>query len=139
MSRLYKPTDFSALLEKYADSTLFSRSALNIDRERSNSTPSRHEVIRERLSNRFRTAYHDRTRTYALRDSEIFTLTELGKFRVISTEDLRRFAYDGNQQRLEQDVQSLRKQGLISQREIEACNQPKFHMLSLTKDGKQVG
>jgi hypothetical protein len=137
MSRLYKPTDFSALLEKYADSTLFSRSASNIDRERSNSTPSRHEVIRERLSNRFRSAYHDRNRTYALRDSEIFTLTELGKFRVISTEDLRRFAYDGNQQRLEQDVQSLRKQGLISQREIEAGNQPKFHMLSLTKDGKR--
>ena len=95
------------------------------------------EAIRERLSSRFRTAYHDRNRTYALRDSEIFTLTELGKFRVISTEDLRRFAYDGNQQRLEQDVQSLRKQGLISQREIEAGNQPKFHMLSLTKDGKR--
>jgi hypothetical protein len=50
---------------------------------------------------------------------------------------LRRFAYEGNQQRLEQDVQSPRKQGLISQREIEARNQPKFHMLSLTKDGKR--
>jgi hypothetical protein len=82
MSRPYKPADFSALLEKYADSPLFSRSASNIDREGSNSIPPRHEVIRERLSSRFRTAYHDRTRTYALRDSEIFTLTELGKFRV---------------------------------------------------------
>jgi hypothetical protein len=36
---------------------------------------------------------------------------------------------------LEQDIQSLRKQGLISQREIEARNQPKFHVLSLTKEG----
>ena len=137
MSRLDKPIDFSALLEKYADSTLFSRSASNIDRERSNSVPCRQEVIRERLSSRFRTAYRDRTRTYALRDSEIFTLTELGKFRVISTEDLRRFAYDENKARLEQDLQNLRKQGLISQREIEARNQSKFHVLSLTKDGKQ--
>lgn len=137
MSRLDKPTDFSALLEKYANSPLFSRSASNIDRERSNSTTSCHDIIRERLSNRFRTAYHDRTRTYVLRDSEIFTLTELGKFRVIASEDLNRFAYDGNQARLEQDFQSLRKQGLVSQREIEARNQPKFHVLSLTRDGKR--
>jgi integrase len=50
MSRLYKPTDFSALLEKYTDSPLFSRSASNIDRERSNSTPPRNEVIRARRS-----------------------------------------------------------------------------------------
>jgi hypothetical protein len=137
MSRLDKPTDFSALPEKYADSPLFSRSASNVDRERSNSTPFRHDVIRERLSSRFRTAFRDRTRTYVLRDSEIFTLTELGKFRVIATEDLRRFAYAGNQPRLDQDLQNLRKQGLISQREIEARNQPKFRVLSLTKDGKQ--
>jgi len=104
MSRLDKPTDFSALLEKYADSPLFSRSVLNTDRGRGNSTPSPHEVVRERLSSRFRTAYHDRTRSYALRDSEIFTLTELGKFRVIATEDLSRFAYGGNKERLEKDL-----------------------------------
>lgn len=137
MSRLDKPTDFSALLGKYENSPLFFRSICNTDRERSNSLPSRHEGIRERLSSRFRSAYHDRTRTYVLRDSEIFTLTELGKFRVIATADFSRFAYDGNQARLEQDIQNLRKQGLISQREIEARNQPKFHVLSLTKDGKR--
>jgi hypothetical protein len=137
MSRLDKPTDFSALLEKYADSPLFSRSASNIDRERSNSAPSPQDIIRARLSSRFRTAYRDRTRTYALRHSEIFTLTELGKFRVIATEDLRRFAYDGNQARLEQEIQNLRKQGLISEREIEARNQLRFHVLSLTKDGRR--
>jgi hypothetical protein len=136
MPRLYKRADFSVLLEKYADSPLFSRSAWSTDRDRGNSTPSRHDIIRARLSSSFRAAYHDRTRTYALRDSEIFTLTELGKFRVIATEDLSRFAYDGNQARMEQDLQSLRKHGLISQREIEARNQPKFHVLSLTKEGK---
>ena len=137
MSRPYKPADFSALLEKYADSPLFSRSAWNTDRERSDAAPSRHDIIRARLSSRFRTDYSDRTRTYALRDSEIFTLTELGKFRVIATEDLSRFAYDGNQESLEHDLQSLRKQGLISQREIEARNQPHFRVLTLTKDGKR--
>lgn len=137
MSRLEKPTDFSALLEKYADSRLIPHSPWNADRERSSSVPSRHDVIRERLSNRFRSAYHDRTRTHALRESETFTLAELGKFRVISTEDLSRFAYDGNRGRLEQDIQHLTKQGLVSPREIEARNSPKFRVLSLTKDGKR--
>jgi hypothetical protein len=137
MSRLDKPTDFSALLEKYADSPPIPRSGWNTDRERSNSRPYRHDVIRERLSNRFRSAYHDRTRTYALRDSEIFTLGELGKFRVISADDLSRFAYDGNRERLEQDIQHLKKQALVSQREIEAQNSPKFRVFRLTRDGKR--
>jgi hypothetical protein len=56
---------------------------------------------------------------------------------VISTEDLNRFAYDGNKERLEQDIQHFKKQGLILQREIEARNSPKFRVLSLTKDGKR--
>jgi hypothetical protein len=137
MSRLDKPTDFSALLKKYADSPPIPRSGWNTDRERSNSEPSRHDMIRERLSNRFRRTYHDRTRTYDLRESEIFTLGELGKFRVISADDLSRFAYDGNKERLEQDIQHLKKQALVSQREIEARNSPKFRVFSLTRDGKR--
>jgi hypothetical protein len=137
MSRLDKPTDFSALLEKYADSPPIPRSGWNTDRERSNSEPSRHDMIRERHSNRFRRTYHDRTRTYDLRESEIFTLGELGKFRVISADDLSRFAYDGNKERLEQDIQHLKKQALVSQREIEARNSPKFRVFSLTRDGKR--
>lgn len=67
--------------------------------------------IRERLSDRFRSTYHDRTRSYALRESEILALVELGKFRVISTDDLSRFAYDGVKDRLEQDLQNLKKTG----------------------------
>jgi hypothetical protein len=79
MSRLEKPTDFSALLEKYADSPLISRGGSSADRERSNSGSSRHDIIRERLSKRFRRTYHDRTRSHALRECEIFALGELGK------------------------------------------------------------
>jgi len=56
---------------------------------------------------------------------------------VISAEDLNRFAYDGNQKRLEQDILHLRQHGLVSQREIEARNNPKFRVLSLTKNGRQ--
>ena len=111
MSRLDKPADFSALLEKYADSALLPRGGWNAGRGRSDSVPSRNEVIRERLSDRFRSTYHDRTRSYALRESEILAFVELGKFRVISTDDLSRFAYDGVRDRLEQDPQNLKKIG----------------------------
>jgi hypothetical protein len=37
-----------------------------------------------------RSHYTDRDRTYPLRPSEIHTLAEVGKFRVVSVEDLRR-------------------------------------------------
>jgi hypothetical protein len=127
-----KRADFSVLLEKYADSALLPRGGWNAGRGRSDFVPSRNEVIRERVSNRFRSTSHDRTRSYALRESEIFALVELGKFRVISTDDLSRFAYDGVKDRLEQDLQNLKKQGLISQRGIEARSHPKFWVLSLT-------
>jgi hypothetical protein len=50
---------------------------------------------------------------------------------------LSRFAYDGNKERLEQDIQNLRKHGLISHREIEARNGAKFRVPTLTKDGKR--
>jgi hypothetical protein len=50
---------------------------------------------------------------------------------------LSRFAYDGNKERLEQDIQNLRKHGLISHREIEARNEAKFRVPTLTKDGKR--
>ena len=110
MWRFDKPADFSALLEKYADSGLLPRGGWNAGRGRSDSVPSRNEVIRERLSDRFRSTYHDRTRSYALRETEIFALVELGKFRVISTDDLSRFAYDGVKEP-RRDLQNLKKTG----------------------------
>src|SRR5881394_3406363 len=94
MARPYEPSDFSALLEKYADVRPLGRSRWSSGRERNNTVPEREEVVRERLANRYRKIHKDRTRNYALRESEIFTLKELVKFRVISADDLNRFAYD---------------------------------------------
>jgi hypothetical protein len=45
MAHLEKPTDFSALLKKYADSPLISGGGSNSDRERSNSGPSCHDDL----------------------------------------------------------------------------------------------
>ena len=70
-------------------------------------------------SARSRTTLYDRDRGYRLRESEIQTIAELGKFRVIALEDLRQHAYHGRRHRFEQDRQSLIRKGLVRQRTFE--------------------
>src|SRR5215468_12109853 len=47
------------------------------------------------LAGRDRTNYRERDRGYSLRQSEIHTLTEVAKFRVVAVEDLAKLAYSG--------------------------------------------
>ena len=137
MSRSYDVSDFSRLLEKTADDRPLGRGRWSSGRQRGETRPDREEVIRERLANRYRESYQDRTRDYTLRESEIFMLKELGKFRVISAEDLSRFGYDENRSRLEQDLQHMKNQHLVSDRQIEAHSDPNFRVLTLTSEGRQ--
>ena len=137
MSRPYAVSDFSRFLEKTADYRPLGRSGRTIIRGQNDMRPDREDVIQKRLANRYRKTYQIRERDYALRESEIFTLKELGKFRVISLEDLSRFDYDENRVRLEQDIQNLKNQGLISDRQIEGRENPNFRVLALTKEGKR--
>lgn len=137
MSRSYDLSDFARFLEKAADYRPLGRSRWSSGRARNEARPDREDVIQERLASRYRETYQDRTRSYALRDSEVFTLKELGKFRVISLEDLSRFCYDENRARLEQDLQHLKNQGLISDRQIDGPEKPNFRVLALTKEGKR--
>lgn len=137
MSRPYDLSDFSAFLERTADFRPLGRSGRIIIRNQNDARPEREEVIRERLADRYRNTYENRSRNYTLRESEIFTLKELGKFRVISLEDLNRFGYDENRVRLEQDIQHLKNQGLISDRQIEGHENPNFRVFALTKEGKR--
>src|SRR6267143_4853635 len=57
-------------------------------------TLPREERVREVLEQRARTIYADRNKTYSLRDSEIYALSEVGKFRVVAKNDLAEFAYN---------------------------------------------
>src|SRR5579862_8661973 len=49
---------------------------------------AREERVQATLSQRTRTMYTDRNKDYSLRDSEIHTLSEVGKFRVAAAKDL---------------------------------------------------
>jgi hypothetical protein len=65
-----------------------------------------------------RKAYEFRSRTYTVRSSEIESLTEIGKFRAVASEDLEEFQYDGDKDRMRPDVASLIRQGLIVEKSI---------------------
>lgn len=71
MSRPYDRSDFSAFLERTADYRPLGSSGRRTIRQQSEPRPDREDVIQERLANRYRKTYSDRTRNYALRESEI--------------------------------------------------------------------
>lgn len=87
---------------------------------------------------RSRTIYRGRDLEYSLRASEVRTLTDVGRFRVVPTEDLARFGYQGDQGRMEADIRNLRKHGLVEQRTIEGHSSYSTKALTLTKEGQRL-
>jgi hypothetical protein len=78
------------------------------------------------------TIYRGRDREYSLRETEIRTLTDLGKFRVVPEDDLARFGYQDNSTQMESDVR------LVEQRTIEGHSSYSTKVLTLTKDGQRL-
>ena len=84
-----------------------------------------------------RKAYEFRGRTYTVRSSEIGTLTDLGKFRAISSEDLEEFRYHGDEDRMRPDVANLIRQGLVAGKSVPHSDTAPRRLLTLTKKGHQ--
>jgi len=84
-----------------------------------------------------RKAYDFRGRTYSVRSSEIGTLTEIGKFRAVSSEDLEEFRYHGDEDRMRPDVANLIRQGLAAEKIVPHCDNGPRRLLTLTKKGHQ--
>ena len=82
-----------------------------------------------------RTVYELRGRTYRLRNSEIATMVELGKFRAVATEDLAEFVYGGKNDRMRPDVENLVRQGLAEMKSIPHEEMGSRQLLTLTKNG----
>jgi len=87
------------------------------------------------LRDETRNVYRDREYTYSLRNSEIHTLIEAGKFRVVDTDDLARFAFAGNRERMNNDIRNLVRQGLAEQRNTSPFKKESRQVLTLTKQG----
>lgn len=147
MSRAFRPADFEAFLRKHSG-TSSSRQTEHTDRAQvSRGSRARSTIDRQSRdqrdsnrdnSDRFRTTYRDRNREYSLRESEVQTLIELGKFRIVPADDLARLGYGGDRSRMENDVKHLRHQGLIEQRSIEGHDSYSKQVLALTKEGHRL-
>jgi hypothetical protein len=98
----------------------------------------REERLREVLQQRTRTTYADRNKTYSLRDSEIHTLSEVGKFRVVSKNDLAEFAYNRDRSRMENDIENLVRQGLAKVKPIADIDYNPTQVVTLTKEGHKL-
>jgi hypothetical protein len=83
-------------------------------------------------------AYYVRDRAYLLRDSEMNSLKEIGKFRVIPVSDLAKFAYGGNRERMEKDVRALARQSLLSDKTLEISRKETLRFVTLTKAGHRL-
>ena len=97
--------------------------------------PNRHDLpLRSDLE---RTQYSDRDRTYSLRPSEVRTLTDIGKFRVVAVEDLANLGYAGDRSGMNSDLRNLARQGLLQRRGTSALKKDSQHVLTLTKQGQR--
>ncbi|SRR6266566_9360880 len=146
MSRTYRLSDFQGLLREHSDTSTSRRPGradhVQSDRGSRESTPierqNRDRTTQRNNSDRFRTTYRHRTREYSLRESEVKTLIEVGKFRVIPADDLARLGYGGDRSRMENDVQNLRRQGLVEQRSVEGHESYSKQVFTLTKEGHKL-
>ena len=83
-------------------------------------------------------AYYVRDRAYLLRDSELHSLKEIGKFRVVAVADLAKFAYSGNRERMEKDIRALGRQSLLRDKTLEVSQKKTLRVLTLTKAGHRL-
>ena len=141
MDHPYSISDFAFTFRRREGTTrdLIERSGDSPERGSSHGKPERgrepNSARSNRGSGRSRTIYRGRDREHSLRESEVRTLIDLGKFRVVSADDLARLGYDGDRSRMESDVRNLARHGLVEQKTVEdhLCFTTK--VLTLTKDG----
>jgi len=73
------------------------------------------ERAREHSQRRTQDREHEPVGRDRLSRDETEMLRDVGRFRVIRTEDLQRFRYQGNTSAMRQDLRSLQAQGLLKQ------------------------
>src|SRR5215469_3198899 len=146
MSRDFTPRDFSDLAR---DSDARPVSAPPPDQDRGQRTaPNRAhwrtsrrtpEDRRPELQFRYgRAVLYERERSYRLSEDEIRAIVELGKFRVIATNDLSEQAYGGNRELAVRDVHSLVRHGLVRMGVFEGPEATPRELLTLTRRGHRL-
>ena len=84
------------------------------------------------------TVFYDRDRGYRLRESEVRTLADLGKFRIVGAEDVAIHVYAGRFEEMQKDLRSLQRQGLVRQGTFLGPEENPRVLLTLTKRGHRL-
>ena len=82
-----------------------------------------------------RAVLYDRDHGYRLRASEVHTLVDLGKFRIVAAGDLATHAYAGRRKEMQNDLRSLLRQGLVQKGMFDGAEHTPRELLTLTKRG----
>jgi hypothetical protein len=85
-----------------------------------------------------RAILYDRDHGYRLSESEVRTLVELGKFRVVATHDLAEHAYAAERQSADYDLANLVRQGLVRKGTFHGPEANPRELLTLTKRGYRL-
>jgi hypothetical protein len=110
-------------------------------RSREPSPETRNPSVPSRTAVHFedsRGVVYDRDRNYRLRNSEIRTLVDLGKFRVVAAADLADHAYGSQHDQMQNDLRNLLRQGLVRKGVFEGPEQTPRELLTLTKHGHRL-
>ena len=83
-------------------------------------------------------AHYVRDRAYLVRESEIHTLGEVGRFRVVAPPDLAKYGYARDSARMERDIRRLKAQSLLTEKILETSQKKTVHVLTLTKQGQRL-
>jgi hypothetical protein len=106
------------------------------DRRDRTDTQEQHSSRKERSDSP--RAYYVRNRAYLLRDSEMHSVKEIGKFRVIAVSDLVKYAYGGNRERMDKDIRRLARHSLVSDKTVEISRKKTLRIVTLTKAGHRL-
>jgi hypothetical protein len=85
-----------------------------------------------------RTVLYERDRGYRFNESQIRSMTELGKFRVIAAHDLLEYAYRGNRDEASRDIGYLVRLGIARRGTFDGPEASPRELLTLTKRGHRL-
>ena len=93
------------------------------------------QTVRHHEAQDDRAVYHLRERNYHLNSRQATVLKDVGSFRTVMTQSLRKHVYQGDDDRLRKDLRDLKDQGLVT---IESQSKDEDRYISLARTGKNV-
>lgn len=93
------------------------------------------QTHRDQATRNDRTVYYLRGRNYHLNSSQTAMLRDVGTFRTVTAESLRRHLYQGDEKRFKKDLSNLTDQRLVA---VLPDSKGKDRYISLTREGKGV-